>query len=154
MRFLAAFFVLSLSALPVLAVEPDEVLHDPVLEQRARTVSKGLRCVVCQNQSIDDSNADLARGMRILVRQRIVAGDSNRQVLDYMVSRYGDFVLLKPPLKPATYVLWFAPLFFVALGILVLIVFYRRSRRKKEAASVALSDEEIRRLDGLMKDDE
>jgi cytochrome c-type biogenesis protein CcmH len=158
MRTFLALLILALSLTPALAVEPSEVLDDPVLEARAREVSKGLRCVVCQNQSIDDSNAELARDMRILVRERIVAGDSNQQVQDYMVSRYGDFVLLKPPLKQATYVLWFGPLLIVGIGIFALIVFYRRrdsgTADPVEAAPVILSENESRRLDALMKDDE
>ena len=157
MKLLIGFFLLVLSITPGLAVEPSEVLDDPVLEQRAREVSKGLRCVVCQNQSIDDSNAELARDMRVLVRERIVAGDTNQQVSDYMVSRYGDFVLLKPPLNTATYVLWFGPVLIVGIGILALFFFYRRRRddgvTASEAPPVALSDEERLRLDALMKDE-
>jgi cytochrome c-type biogenesis protein CcmH len=157
MKILIGFFLLVLSITPGLAVEPSEVLDDPVLEQRAREVSKGLRCVVCQNQSIDDSNAELARDMRVLVRERIVAGDTNQQVSDYMVSRYGDFVLLKPPLNTATYVLWFGPVLIVGIGILALFFFYRRRRddgvTASEAPPVALSDEERLRLDALMKDE-
>jgi cytochrome c-type biogenesis protein CcmH len=94
----------------VFAVEPDEMLEDPVLEARARDVSQQLRCVVCQNQDIDSSNAGIARDMRLLVRERIVAGDSNADILDFMVARYGNFVLLRPPFTPQTYALWFAPL--------------------------------------------
>lgn len=151
------FVMLTLSFSPTLAVEPSEVLDDPALEGRAREVSKDLRCVVCQNQSIDDSNAELARDMRILVRERLVAGDSNQQVKDYMVSRYGDFVLLDPPFKSSTYVLWFGPALIVGIGILVLFLYYRR--RQGPVADVAnpkqaaLSDEERKRLDALMKDE-
>src|SRR3546814_8109266 len=96
-----------LLAAPALAVEPSEMLDDPVLEQRARDLSAEIRCVVCQNESIDSSNAEIARELRLLVRERLVAGDSDQQVLDYLVARYGDFVLLRPPMKPATYLLWF-----------------------------------------------
>ena len=138
-----------------MAVEPSEILDDPVLEERAREISKGLRCVVCQNQSIDGSNADLARDMRVLVRERLLAGDSNIQVTDYMVSRYGDFVLLNPPFKAATYALWLGPLLIIGLGLFVVVVFYRRrgSTDVVEAVPVALSDEESRRLEALMKDE-
>jgi cytochrome c-type biogenesis protein CcmH len=146
---------LLLALSPALAVEPSEILDDPVLEARAREISKGLRCVVCQNQSIDDSNSDLARDMRVLVRDRLLAGDSNRQVLDYMVSRYGDFVLLDPPFKATTYALWFGPPMIIGVGLLVVFVFYRRRRSSgaEISAPVALSDEESRRLEALMKDE-
>ncbi len=158
MKIFVGFLMVFLSFSPALAVEPSEVLGDPALEERAREVSKGLRCVVCQNQSIDDSNAELARDMRILVRERIVAGDTNQQVLDYMVSRYGDFVLLKPPLKTATYALWFGPALIVGIGILALFFFYRRKEdgtvQTGEEAPATLSEKERRRLDKLMKDEE
>ena len=114
--------------LAVLAVDPGEILKDPNLEKRARSISKGLRCVVCQNQSIDDSDAQLARDLRILVRNRIVAGDSDTAVIDYVVSRYGDFVLLKPPVKGVTLVLWFGPIFITLAGLIGLILFFRRQR--------------------------
>ena len=114
--------------LAVLAVDPGEILKDPNLEKRARSISKGLRCVVCQNQSIDDSDAQLARDLRILVRNRIVAGDSDTAVIDYVVSRYGDFVLLEPPVKGVTLVLWFGPIFMTLAGLIGLILFFRRQR--------------------------
>lgn len=95
---------------------PDEVLQDPVLEQRARAISKGLRCVVCQNQSIDDSDAPLARDMRLLVRERLLQGDTDSGVRDYIVSRYGHFVLMQPPLQKNTLILWFAPALFLLLA--------------------------------------
>ena len=145
--------LLALSLSPALAVVPSEVLDDPVLEQRAREISKGLRCVVCQNQSIDDSNADLAHDMRVLVRDRLLEGDTNQQVLDYMVSRYGDFVLLDPPFKVSTYALWFGPGLILGLGIFVVIVFYRRRSDEQETTVAALSDEESRRLERIMKDE-
>lgn len=154
MKLLLALLLLAVSALPALAVEPSEVLDDPVLEARAREISKGLRCVVCQNQSIDESNADLAGDMRVLVRERLLAGDSNQQVIDYMVSRYGDFVLLNPPFKLATYALWFGPLFIVGLGLFGVVVFYRRRGGALDTPVVAaLSTEESRRLEALMKDE-
>lgn len=101
------------------AVEPDEMLKDPALEGRARAISSGLRCLVCQNQSIDDSNAGLARDLRILVRERLTKGDSDAQVVDFLVSRYGEFVLLKPRLAPHNYILWFGPAIVLALGLLL-----------------------------------
>jgi cytochrome c-type biogenesis protein CcmH len=154
MRYIFAL-LLTLSFSPAMAVEPSEVLDDPVLEERAREISKGLRCVVCQNQSIDDSNADLARAMRVLVRERLLSGDSNDQVTGYMVSRYGDFVLLNPPFKVATYALWFGPLLIISFGLLAVFAFYRRcdSSGVVEATPVALSDEESRRLKALMTDE-
>jgi len=156
MKYILAVLLLTLNMSAALAVEPGEMLDDPALEQRAREVSKGLRCVVCQNQSIDDSNADLARDMRVLVRERIVAGDSNQQVTDYMVSRYGDFVLLKPPLKESTYVLWFGPALIIGFGVFVVFVFYRRRQNPgeiTEAPPQTLSEDEQSRLDALMKDE-
>ena len=146
MRTACAALVLSLLALAAGAVEPGEILDDPRLEERAREVSKGLRCLVCQNQSIDESDAELARDLRLLVRQRLTAGDSNQQVIDYVVSRYGDFVLLMPPLKGATYVLWFGPLVIAGLGILAVILFFRRRQRTPPAAPPPLSADEKRRL--------
>jgi len=144
------------------ALEPSEVLQDPALEARAREVGKQLRCVVCQNQSIDDSNAELAGDMRILVRERIKAGDSNDAVMAYMVDRYGDYVLLDPPFKASTYVLWVGPPVIGVLGLLWVVSFYRRRKEDGDLAAsaqtggpqaVPLSDEERRRLDALLKDD-
>ncbi len=137
------------------AVNPSEMLQDPALEERAREVSKYLRCVVCQNQSIDDSDAELARDMRVLVRERIAAGFSNREVLDYMVSRYGDFVLLKPPFKAETYALWFGPPIIFALGVVAVVAYARRKRRAPAGgvAGAPLSEEERQRLDRLMDKD-
>jgi cytochrome c-type biogenesis protein CcmH len=112
------------------AVEPDEVLSDPVLEARARTLSKELRCMVCQNQSIDDSNAPLARDLRIIVRERLTAGDSDAQVLDFLVARYGEFVLLKPRLSWHTLVLWLGPPALLFGGAFALLLAaWRRKRR-------------------------
>ena len=109
MKALFLGLVLCLAAVSAGAVNPDEMLDDPALEARAREISKGLRCLVCQNQSIDDSDADLARDLRVLVRERLAAGDSDGQVIGYVVSRYGDFVLMRPPFKAATYALWLGP---------------------------------------------
>ncbi len=145
--------ILMLAFAPVttaFAVEPDEMLSDPVLEARARDVSRQLRCVVCQNQDIDSSNAGIARDMRLLVRERIVEGDTNAEVLDFMVARYGNFVLLRPPFNPQTYVLWFAPLALALVaggfGIAVMVRVRRQSAHPddlseaEDAAFQALSD--------------
>lgn len=139
------------------AVLPDEVLADPLLEKRARSLSKNIRCLVCQNQSIDDSNADLARDLRILVRERLVAGDSDTAVLDYLIARYGDFVMLKPPFKGSTYILWFGPLIVFVLAIFGLIIFFRRRRVQIAEAgdtSPRLNSEERDRLARLLDKDE
>ncbi len=116
--FAAALAVLSLIAVaaPARAVEPDEMLADPALEAKAREISAELRCLVCQNQSIDDSNAPLARDLRVVVRERLVAGDSKEQVIDYAVARYGEFILLRPRFSAKTALLWFAPLLLLAAG--------------------------------------
>ena len=124
--FFAAALAIAVGAPAALAVEPSERLPDPALEARARTLSQQLRCLVCQNQSIDDSNADLAHDLRMLLRKRLTAGDTDRQVLDFIVARYGMFVLLDPPFAPATYFLWLGPPLLV-VGAGVLLVF--RARR-------------------------
>jgi len=152
---LAALVVLAavLGALPGHAVEPDEILKDPALEARARAIGKSLRCLVCQNQSIDDSNADLARDLRLLVRQRLSAGDSDNEVVDFVVSRYGDFVLLSPPLKPETILLWFGPALVLGGAGAGAWFYIRRQRRAAAAAPGPLSDDERRRLEALVEDD-
>lgn len=116
MRAALIAVLLLLQALPAFAVQPDEVLSDPALEARARAISKDLRCLVCQNESIDDSNADLAKDLRLLVRERLEAGDSDADVKNYLVARYGEYVLLKPPLNPGTYLLWSLPLLVLVAG--------------------------------------
>ncbi|HIC27960.1 MAG TPA: cytochrome c-type biogenesis protein CcmH [Rhodospirillales bacterium] len=146
---------------PAWAVNPDEVLSDPVMENRAREISRGLRCLVCQNQSIDDSDADLAKDLRIIVRERLTAGDSDAQVVDFVVSRYGDYVLLKPPFKLATLVLWLGPAAIAGGGLIAVLMFFRRRRTGESAVQPAavltrpppLSDEENRRIEELLKDD-
>lgn len=143
------------------AVQPDEMLDDPRLEERAREISKDLRCLVCQNQSIDDSDAELARDLRVLVRERLQAGDSNRQIRDYVVARYGDFVLLDPPMKLSTYALWFGPA-AIALGALLAALFYfRRGRRGASAAEATgplqptpLNEEERARVRRLLDEED
>ncbi len=151
-RFLATLFLILMTVAPAHAVNPDEILADPALEARAREIGKELRCLVCQNQSIDDSDADLARDLRVLVRERLTEGDSNQQVIDYVVSRYGDFVLLRPPVKSTTYLLWFGPAIILVLGLIAVFLFYRR-RTASSASPAPLSDAEKARLDTLMKDD-
>ena len=126
MRRLLLVIAIVLSAAPAFAVNPDEVLADPALEARARAISAELRCMVCQNQSIDDSNAELAKDLRLLVRERLSDGDTNEQVMNYIVSRYGEFVLLKPRFETKTILLWGAPLLLVVAGGLSLIVFARK----------------------------
>jgi cytochrome c-type biogenesis protein CcmH len=133
------------------AVEPSEMLDDPVLEQRAREISKGLRCLVCQNQSIDDSNAGLARDLRILVRERLTAGDSDQEVIDYIVFRYGDFVLLKPPFKIATLALWLGPLGIAGAAGLVYFNFFRR-RSTDIKVVPSLSQEEEDRFEKIIEE--
>ena len=122
----AALLIVLVSAGPLWAVEPDEMLSDPVLEARARTLSEGLRCMVCQNESIDESHAPLAHDIRVLVRERLKAGDSDQQVVDFLVARYGEFVLLKPRLSWHTAALWGLPPAVLLFGIAMLIVVARR----------------------------
>jgi len=131
------------------AVEPSERLADPALEARARTLSQQLRCLVCQNQSIDESNADLAHDLRVVLRQRLVAGDTDRQVLDYVVARYGVFVLLDPPFARATYLLWLTPPALV-LGAGLFVVL--RARRRPRPEPAALTEEERSRAALLLGD--
>jgi cytochrome c-type biogenesis protein CcmH len=151
MRALVLVLSLLLVA-PALAVEPSEMLDDPVLEQRARDLSAEIRCVVCQNESIDSSNAEIAHELRVLVRERLVAGDSDQEVRDYLVARYGDFVLLRPPMKPSTYLLWFGPFGILLIGVVAVLVYYRR-QRAVAALPPALSAEEEARLARLLADD-
>ena len=126
------------------AIGPHEMLSNPILESRARAISRQLRCLVCQNESIDDSEADLAHDLRVLVRQRILAGDSDEQVKQYIVKRYGTYVLLKPPLIAETYLLWFGPLLLLLCATGTALVFCRRSGLAVELAP--LSEEQYRRL--------
>jgi len=140
--------VVLLLALPALAVEPTEMLKDPALEARAREIGQALRCVVCQNQSIDDSAAEVARDMRRTVRERLTAGDTNDQVFDYMVARYGDYVLLKPPFKLGTVVLWLgAPLVLLVAASAIMLT---ALRRRATAPLPPLSEEERERLRSLL----
>lgn len=139
--WIQVLLVLSLLSIPALALEPSEMLADPGLEKRAREISLDLRCLVCQNQSIDDSNATLAQDLRRLVRERLVAGDSNREVLAYVTGRYGDFVLLRPPFQSNTYVLWLGPAAVFLLGVGGVLLFFR-SRRRSTAQEAPLTAEE------------
>ncbi len=144
--------LLMLFAFPVQAVEPSEMLPDPALEARAREIGRALRCVVCQNQSIDDSSAEVARDMRRAVRERLAAGDDDGAVFAYMVARYGDYVLLKPPFKAGTLVLWLGgPLVLLVAGGALLIA-ARRRRRTPLAPPVPLSDEERTRLSVILSE--
>ena len=145
MTWLRAFLLALCLVTPVAALSPDEILDDPVLEQRARDISAGLRCLVCQNQSIDDSDADLAKDLRVLVRERLVAGDSDEAVRQYLVDRYGEYVLLNPRVNSHTILLWIAApaLLLVGLGTLVVV------GRRRRAVEAGLSAEEQAALDEL-----
>jgi cytochrome c-type biogenesis protein CcmH len=145
MIWLRALLLALCLATPVVALSPDEVLPDPVLEQRARDISAGLRCLVCQNQSIDDSDADLAKDLRVLVRERLVAGDSDEAVRQYVVDRYGEYVLLNPRVNSHTILLWIAAPLLLLTGLVTLLLVGRRRR----AVSAGLSAEEQAALDGL-----
>ena len=158
MRWLRLIAILLLlgPASHALAVQPDEILKDPAQEARARVLSKQLRCMVCQNQSIDDSDAPLARDLRILVRERLQAGDSNQQVLDFLVQRYGEFVLLRPRLHWRTAMLWLAaPVLLIGGGLILFMLARRRRGGSPVDAALpqggALTADEERRLAGLIK---
>lgn len=136
---------------PCIALEPNEILANRGLESRARALSKQIRCLVCQNESIDSSNASLAKDLRVIVREHLAAGDSDTQVLDFLVARYGDYILLKPPVKPTTYVLWYGPGVLMALGFFAVIVFL--IRRRKIVRPDPLNDAETARMVQLMGQD-
>lgn len=153
MRRLAFLILLALApAGPAPAVQPDEVLADPALEARARGLSQGLRCLVCRNENIDDSNAGLARDLRLLVRERLMAGDSDEEVIAYLVDRYGEYVLLEPPATGSNLILWVAgpALLVVALGGAA--VYLRRRRTAAEPAPKPLSEDERARLAEILKE--
>ncbi|CUH76856.1 cytochrome c-type biogenesis protein CcmH [Tropicibacter naphthalenivorans] len=153
MRLIKTLAVVASLALPgaALAVQPDEMLADPAEEARAREISAGLRCLVCQNESIDESNASLARDLRILVRERITAGDTNEEAVDYIVARYGEFVLLRPTTGGWNWLLWGAgPLMFIlALGLG--IVYVGRRSKADAPTEAGLSDDERKRLEEILK---
>ena len=144
--------VMLVCAFPVLAVQPDEILDDPILEQRARELSKGLRCMVCQNESIDDSDAALARDLRILVRERLLAGDSDDEVLDFVVERYGEFALLKPTFGGGNLILWIAGPLGLIFALFIGVNMVRRSNASSGAKDTLSSDEEAR-LNEILKRD-
>jgi len=149
MKRLAALLAVLLLSVPALAVEPSEMLKDPALEARAREIGRTLRCVVCQNQAIDDSSAEVAHDMRRAVRDRLTAGDSDRQVMDFMVARYGDYVLLKPPFKAGTWLLWLGgPLVLLLAGGALLLA----ARKRRAVAPAPLSDEERARVAALLRE--
>ena len=157
-QLLACLFAVSvmLGCSAAYAVQPDEIMSDPAKELRARDLSRELRCMVCQNQSIDDSEAPLARDLRLLVRERIAAGDSNAQVLDFLVARYGEFVLLKPRLEPHTLLLWLLPPLALAGGGLALWINGRRRSKSATAgdgSTVKLTADEEARLQQLIAEE-
>ncbi len=149
----AAFLtILIVLAGPGLAVQPDEILPDAAQESRARALSAEIRCLVCQNQSIDDSDASLARDLRLLVREQITAGKTDQGIRDFLVARYGDFVLLKPPVKASTFLLWFGPLIVFAIGLIGLVVFFRSRSRGATAPTTLLNADEQARVERLLDD--
>jgi cytochrome c-type biogenesis protein CcmH len=149
MRRAALALVLILAVSPALAVEPDEMLADPALEARAQALGRELRCLVCQSESIDGSNAAIARELRLVVRERLAAGDSDQAVRDFLVARYGEFVLLRPPVRGANWVLWLAGPALLLAGVAVAAAAFRRRGAAPEAA---LTPEEEARLAALLKD--
>ena len=153
-RMMSAIVALALLAWPAAhAVQPDEIMSDPAKEARARELSRELRCMVCQNQSIDDSEAPLARDLRLLVRERIAAGDSNAKVLDFLVARYGEFVLLKPRFERQTLLLWLLAPLLLAGGSLALWLQMRRRAQDGTAVTLPLTPDEEARLSALMSDE-
>ncbi|MGE0501438.1 MAG: cytochrome c-type biogenesis protein [Rhizobiaceae bacterium] len=149
MHVLAIGVFMAVAAIPASAVQPDEVLADPALEARARDISAKLRCMVCQNQSIDDSDADLAKDLRVLVRERLMAGDTDDEVIDFLVARYGEYVLLEPRFNLRNAALWAAPMVLLLGGGAVLLVMARRRSRPE---TVRLSAVEAEALENILKD--
>lgn len=148
MRLLTAALLCAVLASPALAVsDPAELLHNPLQEQRAEAIGNQLRCLVCQNESVEQSDADLARDLRRIIRQRVLAGDSDKQVIDWMVARYGNFVRLRPPFNAMTLVLWGAPGIALLIGFAAVLV----ARRRQPVAPEPLNDAERRRLAELLK---
>jgi cytochrome c-type biogenesis protein CcmH len=141
-----------MTATPAYAVLPDEILDDPALESRARDLSRGLRCMVCRNESIDESNAELARDMRILVRERLVAGDSDQEVVEFIVDRYGEYALLKPTTGGANWVLWAAGPFMLFLALWLGFTYLRTRQSATESGPGQLSDEEKAKLSKILED--
>ena len=148
---LAALLLMQWASAGARAVQPDEMLNDPALERQAREISSELRCLVCQNQSIDDSDAPLARDLRLIVRERLQAGDSRRDVIDFVVARYGEFILLRPRLSAKTYVLWIAPLLLLGSGLFLAYRLFRRGGRLADPATAGLSDAEQTKLRDILE---
>ena len=146
------FLILALLAGPAFAVQPDEVLDNPVLEERARELSQGLRCLVCRNENIDESNADLARDLRLAVRERLVAGDTDDEVIEYLVDRYGEYVLLRPTVTGANLILWLAGPAMLLGGVGIAVMVLRRRPESAKRRDAALTPEEQARLDALLKE--
>jgi cytochrome c-type biogenesis protein CcmH len=151
MRYCLALTFVFAAATPSLAVEPSEQLKNPILEARARAIGSGLRCLVCQNETIDESNASLAHDIRVLLRERLTEGDTDAQAVQAIVNRYGEFVLLKPPVQPATYVLWFGPLGILLAGLIGGAV-WLRGRSATTGATAPLTPDERGRLDAIMRE--
>jgi len=151
MRGRLVALALAVLAGPALAVQPDEMLPDPALEARAREISAGLRCLVCRNESIDESNAELARDLRLLVRERLVAGDSDAEVVAFVVDRYGEYVLLRPTASGANLLLWIAGPAMLAAALAAAAVYVRRRRAAPEPAAPPLSEAEKARLDEILR---
>lgn len=149
---LSAALALSVAASAAMAVQPDEVLKDPVLEARARVLSKDLRCLVCRNESIDESNADLARDLRILLRERLVAGDTDQEAMDYIVNRYGEYVLLRPTTNGANWLLWAAGPGMLLIALIVAGTFVRGRSRAPAKTEEELSSEETARLKAILEE--
>jgi cytochrome c-type biogenesis protein CcmH len=152
LRSILSFVFVLLLLSPALAVNPDEVLDDPVLEERARSLSVGIRCLVCQNQSIDDSDAQLARDLRIIVREKLVEGLNDKQILDYLVERYGEFVLLKPRLNNQTILLWLLPLIALIIGAIIALKTFGATKRKEVAEVKDLSKDEKEKLSEILRE--
>lgn len=150
---LATLLACATLAAPVMAVQPDEVLEDPVLEERARGISAGLRCLVCRNESIDESNADLARDLRLLVRERLVGGDTDDETLAYIVARYGEYVLLRPTFNGSTIALWLAGPLLLLAGLGLSLTYVRGRASAQRSGEDGLSPEEQARLDAILSDD-
>jgi cytochrome c-type biogenesis protein CcmH len=153
-RSIIMALLVAVLTVPAFAVEPGEMLKDPALEARARELSKEIRCLVCQNQSIDDSNAGLAKDLRVILRERLVAGDSDSDIKTFLVERYGDFVLLKPPVKAETLFLWYGPFAIGVLGAIGVAVFLlrRRDGSTVNEAPVPLTDDERKRINVLLSE--
>ncbi len=150
MRILSVVLVVVMT-IPAIALQPDEILEDAELELRARDLSTELRCLVCQNQSIDDSDAPLARDLRLLIRERLVVGDSDDEVIDFVVARYGEFVLLRPPFAPHTWALWLAAPVLLILGALAVFASFRRRSARGDQKTVPLSSDEQSELQRILK---